>query len=265
VSGKGRLAGKLALVTGSTQGLGAGIARCFAAEGARVVVTGRSRERGKAVAKSIECGTVFIPADLERPEEVRRLAVEALETLGGLDILVNSAALPERSDVSSFTAGQFDRLFHVDVLAPLLLAQAARKALSARTGVIINIGSVNAYMGEGKLLIYAATKGALMTATKNLAADLQYDRIRVHVLNCGWMDTEGERAIMAGEGRPPNFLDEAGKYLPMGRLISPADIGAACVWLASDEAAVFSGAVIDLEQCPVGAWGRRRRKEEKKK
>ena len=260
----GRLKGKLALVTGSTQGLGAGIARSFVAEGARVVVTGRNEERGRKVAKSIGHGTVFIPADLVDPDEVRRLAAEALKALGGLDILVNSAAMPERSNLDTFTADQFDRLFHCDVLAPLLLAQAARKALAARTGTIINIGSVNAYMGDGNLLVYSSTKGALVTATRNLAAALQYDRIRVHVLNCGWMDTEGERAIMSGEGHPPNFLDEAGQFRPMGRLITPAEVAGACVWLASDEAAVFSGTVIDLEQHPVGAWGRRRKKEEKK-
>jgi len=261
----GILAGKAALVTGSTQGLGAGIARRFVAEGARVVVTGRNRDRGRAVARSLGRGAVFIPADLEHSDQVRRLAQEALAALGGLDILVNSAANPERSNLDTFTPGQFDRLFHVDVLAPLLLAQAARRELAARTGCIINIGSVNAYVGDGNLLVYSSTKGALMTATRNLAADLQYDRIRVHVLNCGWMDTEGERAIMVGEGHPPSFLDEAGKFRPMGRLISPADVAAACVWLASDEAAVFSGAVIDLEQHPVGGWARRRRKEEKKR
>jgi NAD(P)-dependent dehydrogenase (short-subunit alcohol dehydrogenase family) len=260
----GRLAGKLALVTGSTQGLGTAIARRFVAEGARIVVTGRNQERGEAVAKGIGGGTLFIPADLERPDEARRLGAEALAALGGLDILVNSAGLPERSDLKSFTVEQFDRLFHVNVLAPLLLAQAAHPALAARRGVIINVGSVNAYAGGTNLLIYAATKGALMTATKNLAGALAHDRVRAHVLNIGWTDTEGERTIQAQEGQSPDFLDSVGRRSPMGRLILPAEVAAACVWLASDEAEVFSGIVLDLMQSPRGSGGRRPSGGEKK-
>jgi len=252
------LAGKRALVTGSTQGLGAGIARRFAAEGARVVVTGRNRERGAAVARSLGPGSVFIPADLSRPDEVRRLAAKALARLGGMDILVNSAALPERSDLSSFTVEHFDKLLHTNLLAPLLLVQACAKALAEHTGVVINIGSVNAYTGQGDLLVYSATKGALMTASKNLASALRHDRVRVHVLNAGWMDTEGERRIQAGLGQPADFLDEVGRHLPMGRLIRPAEVAEVCLLLARDETTVFSGAVIDLEQFPAGSWWGRR-------
>jgi len=257
-TGKGILAGKAALVTGSTQGLGAAIARRFASEGARVVVTGRNRARGWAVARSLGPGSRFIPADLSRPPEARRLAAKTLAAFGGLDILVNSAALPERCEFLTFKTEQFDRLFHTNLLAPLLLMQGCARALAARTGVVINIGSVNAYVGQSDLLLYAATKGGLMTASKNLASSLRDARIRVHVLNTGWMDTDGERVIQAGLGKPADFLDEAGRQQPLGRLILPCEVAEVCLLLARDETTVFSGSVIDLEQFPVGSgWGRR--------
>ncbi len=258
MSTKGALEGKTALITGSTQGLGAGIARRFAAEGARVVVTGRDRARGAAVAASLGAGSSFIAADLSRPDEVKRLAAEALAALGGnLDILVNSAALPERSNLETFSIEHFERLFRINVLAPLLLAQGCVKALAKNTGAIINVGSVNAYIGAPNLLVYAATKGALMTATKNLAASLRHARVRVHQLNIGWMDSDGERKIQAELGNPPDYLDEAAKRSPSGRLITPADVAEVCVHLARPETSIFSGSVIDLDQAPVGVWGDR--------
>lgn len=256
--GAGPLSGKRALVTGSTQGLGAAVARRFAAEGARVVITGRNQARGNAVADALGARCAgFVPADLADVDDCRNLAQETVRLLGGVDILVNSAGLPERSTVHDFTPEHFDRVFHVNVRAPMLLAQALIPQLRERTGVIINIGSVNAYIGAPSLFVYAASKGALMTASRNLGAGLQTERVRVHVLNIGWMDSDGERVIQAQQGKGPEFMAEAGKRSPMGRLLSPEEIAGACAYLCRDEAAAFSGGVIDLEQFPVGTWGGR--------
>src|SRR6185503_4098292 len=95
-----------------------------------------------------------------------------------------------------------------------------------------------------------------MTASRNLSAALRDARVRVHCLNVGWMDSDGERVIQSRLGRPKHFLDEMGRMAPTGRLIRPAEVAGICVALATDEAAVFSGAVIDLEQAPVGVWTR---------
>ncbi len=244
---------KVAVVTGSTQGLGAAIASRFAGEGARVVVTGRSREKGEALAASLGNGAICHPADLSRAGDCRALIGRALQAFGGVDILVNSAAISERATLESFTPEYFDAVFHLNLRAPLLLAQAALPSLRARKGTILNIGSINAYVGGADLLVYSASKGALMTASRNMADDLKYARVRVFCLNCGWIDTEGERALWARQGRPPDFLDREGRRLPMGRLLRPEEVAEVCALLASDRAAAFSGAVIDLDQYPRGS------------
>jgi NAD(P)-dependent dehydrogenase (short-subunit alcohol dehydrogenase family) len=250
--GKGELNGKVALVTGSTQGLGAGIARCLARAGARVVLSGRNRERGENVARSLG-EAVFEPADLSVVDDCARLVDKAVGHWGRLDILVNSAGDTDRSRLETFTPELFDRQFHTNVRAPLLLAQAAVPHLKKNTGVIINIGSVNAYVGGESLLVYSATKGALMTASKNMAQALRNERVRVHCLNVGWVDTDGERVILAKEGKSPDFIERAGKRMPVGRLLQPEEIGQMCLFLAAPRGAVFSGAVIDLEQHAIGA------------
>jgi NAD(P)-dependent dehydrogenase (short-subunit alcohol dehydrogenase family) len=248
----GELTGKVAVVTGSTQGLGAAVARLYVREGARVVLSGRSTMNGEALARELGASAVYVQTDLSRVEDCRALIDAALRAFGGIDVLVNNAADTSRSTVRDFTPEQFDRQFHVNLRAPLLLAQAALPSLRERRGVIINVGSVNAYIGEPRLLVYAATKGALQTASKHLANVLKYERVRVFCLNVGWMDTEGERAMMARLGHPADFLDTAGKRWPLGRQMKPEEVAGACLFFASDRASAFSGAVVELEQFPVG-------------
>jgi NAD(P)-dependent dehydrogenase (short-subunit alcohol dehydrogenase family) len=257
----GELSGKVAVVTGSTQGLGAAIARAFVREGARVVLSGRSREKGEALARELAPSAVFQTTDLRKVEDCRALVARARDALGPIDILVNSAALSARSTVETFTPESFDEVVHTNLRAPLLLAQAALPDLTARGGAIVNIGSINAYMGEPSLLVYAATKGALQTASRNLAHTLKHERVRVYCLNCGWIDTEGERAVLASLGHPPDFIETHGKLFPLGRILKPEEVAEVVVFLASDRAAPFSGQVIELEQFPTGPLGLPARKQ----
>jgi NAD(P)-dependent dehydrogenase (short-subunit alcohol dehydrogenase family) len=257
----GELSGKSAVVTGSTQGLGAAIARAFVREGARVVLSGRSREKGEALARDLAPNAVFQTTDLRKVEDCRALVARAREALGPIDILVNSAALSARSTLETFTPESFDEVVHTNLRAPLLLAQAALPDLIARGGAIVNIGSINAYMGEPSLLVYAATKGALQTASRNLAHTLKHERVRVYCLNCGWIDTDGERAMMASLGHPPDFIETHGKVFPLGRILKPEEVAEVVVFLASDRAAPFSGQVIELEQFPTGPLGLPTRKQ----
>lgn len=245
------LEGKVAVVSGGTQGIGAAVAALFVAEGARVVLGGRSREKGEALARAL--GAIYQETDLARVDDCRALADAALRAYDGIDILVNCAADTSRSTVDEFTPEFFDHQFAVNVRAPLLLAQRAVPSLRKRRGVVINIGSVNAFMGEPKLLVYAATKGALQTASRNLANALKFDRVRVYCLNLGWVDTEGERAILAKLGHPPDFIDRQGTRWPLERPLKSSEVAEVCLFLASDKAAPFSGTVIELEQFPTGA------------
>ena len=249
------LTGKVAVVTGSTQGLGAAIATLYVNEGAKVVLTGLSSKDGSALAKKLGKNAVFEQTNLVRVDDCRRLIDVALKRYGKVDILVNNAVDATRATVDDVTPEIFDGIFALNLRAPLLLAQHAIKSLRKQRGVIINIGSINAFMGEPSLLVYAASKGALQTASRNMANYLKFDRVRVYCVNCGWMDTEGERAMMTQLGHSADFLDRAGKDWPLGRILKPSEIAEVALFLASDKGAPFSGQVIELEQFPTGALG----------
>jgi NAD(P)-dependent dehydrogenase (short-subunit alcohol dehydrogenase family) len=246
------LDGKIAVVTGSCIGLGAAIAGALAAEGARVVVTGIPAEKGRALAATLGNESFFVEADLRDVKATRGLIAATLEKCGGMDILVNNAAISERASLHDFTPEQFDAVMHVNLRSVLLLSQAALPSLKERTGVILNIGSVNASIGWQNLLLYAASKAGIVTASKNMANALKYSRVRVHCINPGWIDTEGERAMMKKLGHPDGFLDEEGKRFPIGRLMKPSEVADAVLFLVSPKAAAFSGCVVDLEQFPLG-------------
>ena len=254
-----RLAGKIALVTGSTSGIGEGIAREFAREGARVLVSGRNAERGAQVVDEIVAAGVpreklaFYRADLADVDQCRTLVAHAVEVFGGLDVLVNNAADVTRGNIENTTVELWDRHMAVNLRAPFVLTQAVVPHMRARGGgSIVNIGSVNAYIGETKLLSYSASKGGLMTFTKNVASYLKRYRIRVNQLNVGWTLTDGERIVMRSDTGGDEWLAQAEARRPFGRLLLPRDIALAALYFASDESALITGSVLDLEQGPVG-------------
>ena len=251
------LSDRIALVTGSTSGIGRGIARRFAALGAKVVVHGRDQAGASQTLEAIggEGGeAAWFAADLADAAACSRLVAFSVERFGGLDILVNNAALTTRGDIEHVPLHIVDSLFAVNLRAPLLLIQAAVPHLKARGGgAIVNIGSVNAYIGEPKLCPYSVSKGGLMTLTKNTAAYLNRYRIRVNQINVGWTLTEGEDRVKQLEGKGERWLEDAERTRPWGRLLRPDDVANAVIYFASDDSALVTGAVMDLEQYPVGA------------
>lgn len=255
MNGKKSLRGKVAVVTGSTQGLGAAIASLYVREGAKVVLTGLSSADGVALAKQFGKNAIFEQTDLARTDDCKRLIDAALDRFGKIDILVNNAVDATRANIDDVSPEAFDRIFAVNVRAPLLLGHHAIESLRRQQGVIINIGSINAFMGEPSLLVYAASKAAVQTASRNLANYLKFDRVRVYCLNVGWMNSEGERAMMKRLGHPADFIDRQGKAWPLGRILKPAEVAEVALFLATDKAAPFSGQVIELEQFPTGALG----------
>ena len=255
-----RFAGKVALVTGATRGIGAATARRLTREGARVAICGRSAAAGARMAQELGGPerALFVAADLSRPEDCALVVEATVERFGRLDILVNNAASTARGSLETTSAADFDAMIAINLRAPFLIMQRALptfKAQHAREGaggVVVNIGSINGYIGLPQLAAYSASKGGLMTLSKNLANALGQWRVRVHVLNVGWTLTEGEQIVQRDTGAGPDWLAQAAATRPWKRLLEADEIAAAVAFLASDEAAVFSGAAIDLEQFPVG-------------
>jgi NAD(P)-dependent dehydrogenase (short-subunit alcohol dehydrogenase family) len=245
------------VVTGAGAGMGEGIARLFAAEGAQVVLGDRDEATGEAAAARIagEGGqAVFVRADVREEAACRALIDRAVERFGRLDVLVNNAGITTRGTLESTTAESWDDVFAVNVRGPFLCTQQAVKYMKeGRGGSIVNIGSVNAYIGEPKLSAYSASKGALMTFTKNSASYLTQYRIRVNQINPGWTLTPNEHRVKLAEGLGERWAEDAVRTRPFGRLLSPRDIALAAVYFASDESECVTGSVLDLEQYPVGA------------
>jgi NAD(P)-dependent dehydrogenase (short-subunit alcohol dehydrogenase family) len=248
------LANKVALVTGSTSGIGRGIAEHFASLGARIVVHGRREGEAREAAEQLGREAAFVAADLADVDACRRVIRFTVERCGGIDVLVNNAALTTRGYLEDAPVEVWDAIMHVNLRAPFLCLQEAVKSMKARGGgSIVNIGSVNAYIGEPKLGPYAVSKGGLMTLTRNAAATLNRHRIRVNQIHVGWTLTEGEDRVKRDEGKGADWLADAAATRPFGRLLMPRDIAVAAAYFASDDSALVTGTVMDLEQYPVGA------------
>jgi len=256
----GRFAEKVALVTGSTQGVGEAVARRLASEGARgLAVCGRDPRRGEAVARELsDLGTeaLFIAVELSEPESCMALIEATDQRFGRVDTLVNAAGLSTRGTIVDTTVELWDLLMAVNARAPFLLMQGVIRMMRREgiAGTIVNVGSVASYGSVPYLTPYAAAKGALMSLSRNVAYAVMWDRIRVNHINPGWMDTPGEDVIQRrfhSEGK--DWLDEAEAEMPFGRLIKPDELAAAIAFLASDESGLMTGAVIEFDQSVRGA------------
>ncbi len=244
-----RLQDKALIVTGSTNGIGRAIARRAVREGARVLVHGRDRRQGEAVAHELGASAALHLDDLADPASAGRLVAAALAAFGRIDAVVNNAAFIARSDLASTTADFFDSVMAVNVRAPLLLIQAAFAQLEANRGCVLNIGSVNALSGQPDLLDYSLSKGALQTLSRNLANAHAGDGIRINHFNVGWVLTPNEDALQRKHGQPADWVRHVPpQFAPSGRLLAPDDIAAAAVYWLGDESRPINGSVVELEQ-----------------
>jgi NAD(P)-dependent dehydrogenase (short-subunit alcohol dehydrogenase family) len=236
-----RLAGRSALVTGSTDGIGVAIAQALAAEGAHVVVSGRNAERGREVVASItdKGGEArFVPADLGDGKAVRALA----DAAGPLDILVNNAAmLIARAPTAEVSEDVIDRALSVNVKAAFLLTGLVAPTMVARgTGAIINVGSINGLLGLAHSALYSATKTAIHSLTKSWADEFGPTGVRVNTVAPGPTFTSKVAAMEAD-------LAPIIERTPSRRLSTPEEVAAAVVFLASDDAANIHGATLSVD------------------
>ena len=252
-----RLKDKIAVVTGSGSGMGEGIARLFAEEGARLVISDRDLKAAESVAASLEqqgFAVIARKADVSIEADCRALIDDAAAHFGRIDVLVNTVGWSKRGTIETTSVEEWDGIFAANVRSSFICTQQAVKYMKAQgRGSIVNIGSVNAYIGEPKLMAYSAAKGALMTLTKNLASYLNQYRIRVNQLNVGWTLTPNEHRVkVEEEGKGEHWLEDAVATRPWKRLLVPREVGYAALYFASDESELVTGSVLDMEQYPVG-------------
>lgn len=255
------LAGKVAVVTGSTQGLGEAIAHLFADRGADgIVITGRNQENGRRVEKALAAkGTAahYVRADLAGLEDARSVIKAADERFGRVDVLVNAAAVTDRGTIFDTSPDLFERMFAVNVRAPFFLMQDALLLMrrNRAKGTVVNILSMSAYGGQSFITAYCAAKGALLTLTKNVAFSVMRHGIRVNGLCVGWMDTPGEDRIMRTyHAAKDGWREKAEAGLPLGRLVKPDEVARTVGFLASAESGLMSGAIIDFDQSIIGCY-----------
>jgi NAD(P)-dependent dehydrogenase (short-subunit alcohol dehydrogenase family) len=255
-----RMDGKVCVVTGSTQGLGAAIARRLAEAGAAGLVTlGRNEAKGRAVADAITSETGvpvhFVNADLGKVEDCRGVMAEAERVYGKIHVLVNAGARTDRGTILDTSPELFDALFAVNVRGPYFLMQEAirRMIRDGIEGAICNIGSISEHAGQPFINVYCATKGALATLTRNTAFSVMKNRIRVNQLNVGWMASDHERELQAEATGDPNWETKAVAALPFGRLIDPAEAARTVNFIVSDDAGLMTGAVVNFDQTVWGA------------
>lgn len=256
-----RIDGKIAVITGGTQGLGKAIAQTFAKAGAAgLVIVGRGVQKGQAVAKEIADAhgieVRMVGADLGNIDEVRRIVAEADKAFGRVDILVNAAGLTDRGTILNTAPELFDRMFAVNARAPFFLIQDAAKVM-IREGIegrIVSIGSMSEHAGQPFLAPYSASKGALATITRNAAFALMRNRIHINQLSIGWMNSDHERKLVESETGDAGFIDRAAAAKPFGRILDPEEVAKAVLFMASPDSGMMTGTIVNFDQSIWGAY-----------
>jgi 3-oxoacyl-[acyl-carrier protein] reductase len=243
ISMSSRLTGKVAIVTGASKGIGAGIAKGLAAAGASVVVNYASSREGadRVVAEIAASGSgraIAVQGDVAKADDVRHLFAAAKEAFGALDVLVNNAGVFQFDPLEAVTEDEFHREFNINVLGTLLATREALAHFGPAGGSVINISSIASTSSIANSAVYSATKGAVDSITRALAKELGERRIRVNAIAPGGVETEGVHRIgIIGS----DFQKEMIAQTPLGRFGQPDDVARVAVFLASDDAAWVTG------------------------
>lgn len=242
-----KLAGKVAVVTGASKGIGASIAEHLGAEGASVVVNYSSSKAGAdaVVAKITGKGgkAIAVQGNVSKAEDIQKLFKETIAAYGKIDILVNNAGIFDFKPLEAITPEHFHSQFDLNVLGLLLTTQEAVKHFGPEGGSIINISSIVGQMPVPQASVYSATKAAVDAITISLSQELGPKKIRVNSLNPGMVETEGLHAVGFAES---DFRKHVESITPLGRIAQPVDIAKAAVFFASDDAGWVTGQTLLL-------------------
>ena len=257
-----KFSNEIALITGSTQGLGRSIAKLFVQNGIKsIIISGRNANNAKNVIKELEqlgAKAFFIKTELTDLKECNYLIEEIDNKFGKIDILVNSAALTERGTILSTSSELFDKMINTNVRAPFFLIQACAKIMRREKsgGAIVSISSIASHGGPPFLAAYNLSKAALNNLTRTTAYALMRDNIRVNAICPGWMDSAGETVIQKKFHNAANdWVQKAGKNQPFGRLLKTDEIAKAVIFLCSKDSGLMTGSIVDFDQSVPGVPG----------
>ena len=251
---------KVVIVTGSTQGSGAEVAKLFAHRGAEAItICGRNEQQGleiKSEIESIGSKCIFVKADLNEAEECQNIVKKTDTAFGKINSLINVAGFTERGTILSTTLDNYNRNFNINTRAPFLLMQESIKIMIREKiqGTILNVLSMAMYSGMPFLTAYSGSKAALAIITKNVANGVSGHKIRVNALNIGWTDTPGEDTIQRKfHDGGDDWLKKAEVKVPFKRLTKPIDVARAAAYFCSEESGLVTGSIIDYDQT-VNGW-----------
>lgn len=245
-----RFDGRVVIVTGGSLGIGEAAARGFAAEGGTVVIASRDADAGKAAASGIVANgatSIHVQTDVSRESDIAALISQTLERFGRLDVVVNNAAIYFQGDVAGTAVTDWDRLMAINLTGAYLSTKHAVHALSLSRGAVINVSSEAGLVGIKGQVAYNVSKAALIALTKSCAVDLAERGIRVNCVCPGTTDTPLVATALSRSPDPASGRRHLEKIRPLNRLGTPDEIASAILYLASDEAAYATGAVLSMD------------------
>jgi NAD(P)-dependent dehydrogenase (short-subunit alcohol dehydrogenase family) len=246
-----RLADRVAIITGAAQGIGLGIARVFASEGAHVVLSDRDREQGERAVPEITSShgsAIFQACNVIHEDQIQALIERTISVYGRLDIIVNNAGVCHVCPAEKSTVEQWDEVMAINVRSIFLTTKHGVPHMRKQGGgSILNVASISSFVGQKGTPAYTASKGAVLLLTKSLAVDYGPDKIRVNCICPGITDTPMLRYHMGQGGNADQAIVERLKRVPLGQMLHPEDMGKAAAFLCSDESGGITGASLVID------------------